>query len=488
MPDVSSALASRTRGADAAYDRCWKAAVRVATALWVVAAMMPVARVHAQTPWRTRPDSGAIDTNRVADSASRRVNVDSLAARLERTEAALELLKQQMATESGTSVRTRSRLQMDLWARVLMNGFMSRGQLNSADVPTFATNDPAPSGDVARRAVGFSLRQTRIGLSLFVDSVAGAAFDGDFDVDFFAGGQAGPEQEYQFPEPRLRTAKFTLHWPRTELLLGGETPLISDLSPVTLASVGVPGFSEAGNLWNWLPQIRVTREIATTSIGSTALHWAIQGAVLHPFSGLTLGTDDEGVDAGVRSGRPYLESRLRTRWGADATPAGAGPGDPGGEIGVGVHRGWIRNTDNALATSEAFSVDARLGLPYSFELRGEGYTGQALAGLGGGGIDQNFGIATTTAPFGAPLRDTGGWAQLNWKVHPTVITGVGCGMDAPRLSDLPERQRNMSCAEQAMWRPAQPLLFGVELRQLRTTYATQVLRGTHLNFSFGFEL
>ena len=117
--------------------------------------------------------------------------------------------------------------------------------------------------------------------------------------------------------------------------------------------------------------------------------------MLHPFSGLTLGTDDEGVDAGVRSGRPYLESRLRTRWGADATPAGAGPGDAGGEIGVGVHRGWIRNADNALATSDAFSVDARIGLPYSLELRGEGYTGQALAGLGGGGIDQNFGIATT---------------------------------------------------------------------------------------------
>ena len=91
---------------------------------------------------------------------------------------------------------------------------------------------------------------------MFVDSVAGASFDGDFDVDFFAGGQAGPEQEYQFPEPRLRMAKFTLHWPRTELLLGGETPLISDLNPVTVASVGVPGFSEAGNLWNWLPQVR----------------------------------------------------------------------------------------------------------------------------------------------------------------------------------------------------------------------------------------
>ena len=43
MRDVSSAFASRTREAGAAYDRCWKSAVRVATALWIVAAVMPVA-------------------------------------------------------------------------------------------------------------------------------------------------------------------------------------------------------------------------------------------------------------------------------------------------------------------------------------------------------------------------------------------------------------------------------------------------------------
>jgi hypothetical protein len=416
------------------------------------------------------------------------VNVDSLAARLERTEAALELLRQEVATEASSNVRTRSRLQTDLWARVLMNGFMSRGQLNSADVPTYATNEPLPNAQVARRAVGLSLRQTRIGFSLFVDSVAGGSFDGDFDADFFAGGQAGATEEYSFPEPRLRTAKFTMHWPRTEVLLGGETPLISDLTPVTVASVGVPGFSEAGNLWNWLPQVRLTREVTTTAIGNTALHWAVQGAVLHPFSGITLGAGEEAVDAGVRSGRPYLETRLRARWGADATPAGAGPGDPGGEIGFGAHRGWIRDDAGALATSHALSIDARLGLPHSFELRGEAHRGQALAGLGGGGIDQNFGIATVDAPRGVPLRDTGGWAQVNWKAHPVVITGVGCGMDVPNASDLPDRRRNVACAEHLMWRPAQPLLFGVELRQLRTSYATQVLRGTHLNFSFGFEL
>src|SRR4051812_2402144 len=161
MRDVLSAFSSQTREAKAAYDHCARAVVRVAMALWIGATMMPLATAAAQAPWRTRPDSGGRDTTQiVADSAARRVNVDSLAARLERTEAALELLKQQVATETGTSVRTRSRLQSDIWARVLMNGFMSRGQLNSADVPTYATNDVIPNGKLERRAVGFSLRQT----------------------------------------------------------------------------------------------------------------------------------------------------------------------------------------------------------------------------------------------------------------------------------------------------------------------------------------
>ena len=477
MRDATSGFVSRTRGTPSGHVQFWRTVVRVATALSVTAA----AAANAQQPWtRTPRDSAARDTNRV--------NIDSLAARLERTEQALELLRQEMATEASSNVRTRSRLQTDLWARVLMNGFMSRGQLNNTDVPTYATNTPVPNANLARRAVGLSLRQTRIGFSLFVDSVAGGAFEGDFDADFFGGGEAGPTNEYKFPEPRLRMAKFIMHWPRTELLVGGETPLISDMTPVTVASVGVPGFSEAGNLWNWLPQVRLTRELTTTRLGKASLHWALQGAVLHPFSGFNLGGEEEGVDAGVRSGRPYLESRLRARWGADASPAGAGVGDIGGEVGVGVHRGWIRNVDSQLANSDAVSVDARLGLPLSLELRGEAYRGQALAGLGGGGIDQNFGVATTTAPLGAPLHDVGGWTQLNWKAHPAVITGIGCGLDVPRASDLPERRRNLACAEHVMWRPAQPLVFGVELRQLRTTYETQVLRGTHLNFSFGFEL
>lgn len=446
---------------------------------FLVLSLTPATRAGAQVP--PRPDSSARDTSVTRSSP------DSLAARLERAEAALELLRLQLATEASSGVRTKSRLQVELWARVLVNGFASRGPLNSADVPTYATDDPPVP---VLQALGFSVRQSRLGMSVSVDSVLRGTFAADVDLDFFAGGASSATDRYLFPQPRLRTVRFTLRWPRTELLVGSESPLISDLNPVTVASVGVPGFAYAGNLWNWLPQLRLGREIGTTTLGTTPVRWALQGAILQPFSDARAVHEEYGVDAGMRAARPFLQSRLRARWGPDETDVAAGGGrsDDGGEVGAGMHRGWLRLSGDSLTTSGAVSLDVRIGLHHGLEVRGETYRGRVLAGLGGGGIGQNFGTPATGAAFGPPLRDAGGWAQLSWQAHPALITGGGCGIDAADTRDRPLRRRNESCAVHLLWRPAQPLLFGVEIRHLRTTYLTRTTSGNHINFSFGFEL
>jgi hypothetical protein len=269
-------------------------------------------------------------------------------------------------------------------------------------------------------------------------------------------------------------------------MIGAETPLISDLNPMSLAAVGIPAFSGAGNLWNWLSQVRITRELATMGRGSRSIRWAIQGAVLAPYSNTVAVGEPDAVDAGERSRRPAIEARLRARWGeAEAERPSTGTtmiGDRGGEIGIGMHRGWVATAPGVLEGSHAVSLDAHV-VPFGgVELRGEAYAGQVLRGLGGGGIAQNFG------PLGAPVRDVAAWAQFNVQPHAVLVTGIGCGVDLVDPDANPARLQNTACAAHVTWRPMQPLVFGVEYRQLGTRFATGTRGARHLNLVLGFEL
>ena len=318
----------------------------------------------------------------------------------------------------------------------------------------------------------------------------GGRFEGDFDLDFFGGVSNGPGDRRLFPEPRLRTARAQLHWAHTELLVGSETPLISDLNPISMAAVGLPGFVAAGNLWNWLPQIRLTREVFRSANTESPVSIAVQAAALAPFSNAQHLAEPDAVDAAERSGRPFLESRGRVRWGAmqDGNLSDGEVLSHGGEFGVSAHYGWVRSSGTSMQHSEAIAADAQIALPGHIELRGEVYRGQLLRGLGGGGIGQNFGRPPDSLSLGGILRDTAGWLQLNALLHPTMIAGIGCGADAVNLREHPVRERNTTCAVHALYRPSQPVFLSFEYRALQTRYSNTNYRGSHFNLALGFEL
>jgi hypothetical protein len=289
----------------------------------------------------------------------------------------------------------------------------------------------------------------------------------------------------------LRTTSARLRWPRTEIMVGMEVPLVSELNPVSLAASGIPLFSATGNLWNWLGQLRVSQDLATTTVGSTAIRWALQGAIMTPYAAVQSPTEPDAVDAGERSRRPAFEGRFRAKWG-DSTAVGgtdASIGDGGGEIGVGVHRGWVATSPDELVTSHAATIDARVSFTSWLELRGEAYTGRLLRGLGGGGIGQAFGQPLPGATLGPPISDQAGWAQLNARVHATLLAGAGCGVDVVDDADRPTRRRNNVCAGHLLWRPSEPVVVGLEYRGIATEYAPDVTgHARHLNLSIGFEL
>lgn len=449
-------------------------AVALAAALLAPAAAAAQAR---PTP-PARPDSLAADS----------LSADSLAARLARAEAAIALLREQLATEAEMAVRTQGRMRLELTGRVLTNAFVTRGRPNVHDVPLLAL-PPADSvaTAVGRGALGATVRQTRLGAALLVRDVLGAEFVGDVDVDFFGGSSAGPGDRRLFPEPRLRVARAHLRWARTALMVGSETPLVSDLNPMSLAAVGIPGFVAAGNLWNWIPQVRLSRELGALGSGLRAVRWALHGALLDPYANVQPLGEGDAADAGNRSRRPALEARLAART-ADAEGAGETELAPGAEIGVGVHRGWVRATGARLESSHAVTADWRIALGTAAELRGEAYVGRLLRGLGGGAIGQSFGRAAPGEALGPALRDRAAWTQLNVRPHVTLVAGAGCGVNRVEPDDRPVRRENVACAGHVLWRPTQPLVLGVEYRDVRTRYDAGRERVRHLNLALGFEL
>ncbi|HYC50624.1 MAG TPA: hypothetical protein VEB19_05875 [Gemmatimonadaceae bacterium] len=384
---------------------------------------------------------------------------DSLAERLRRAEAAIAALEMQIAEQAQSAVTTRSRARMELNGRILMNAFSNSRRVNNVDNPQFVQPDPVPA--VPMRGLGLAIRQSRLGLAVTVPEALNGTFTGDVDVDFY-GGQVPSGGGRTFPLLRLRTARGILRWTHADVMVGQESPLISDVDPMTVGAVGSPAFAAAGNLWLWLPQIRAGAEI------TRGLRWGTQVAVLAPTSGDPAAFFDTDNDLAERSARPFLQGRVSAGWGDDHP----------GEVGCGVHRGWLMPLAER-EESKAIACDLRVAVHGWLDVRGEYFTGQALRGLGGGGIGQNF------TPANEPLQSTGGWAQVNVMPRPGLSAGIGCGTDQPDGSVA--RRRNDVCAGYAMLRPPGPMFVGIEYRRLSTLYSTGWLRNDHVTLGTGFE-
>ena len=118
----------------------------------------------------------------------------------------------------------------------LMNGFYNDNEVNTSDLPAFAA--PAlPPGSQPQRSLGAAIRQTRVVATGDLAGFTGGALHTELDVDFFgvglaAGGRSGPAL-------RVRRLVGEVRWDRLTLLVGQEGPLVADVNPVSLATLGV---------------------------------------------------------------------------------------------------------------------------------------------------------------------------------------------------------------------------------------------------------
>ena len=370
------------------------------------------------------------------------------------------------AARLAAQAKEQSGLEASVHGLILMNAFYTSDNVNNSDVPQFVV---VPAG-LPQSSSSATVRQSRVTLSALTPEFAGGALTGELDVDFF-GGQQPSSGGRTFPLLRLRRAFAELTWPRLALLVGQESPPIAAVSPSSIASVGFPDFAGAGNLWLWIPQVRVSADLPPMS----GVRIGAEIAALAPTSGEAQGTFLTQPDAAERSGRPYLQGRVRGRWGS---------GDQAGEVSFGGHYGWIRDSTGGRIHSKALAVSVWTPITPKLELRGEAFVGQALAGLGGGGVGQNM------VRNGVAVGSQGGWVQLNVKPNAAIEVGGGGGIDDPDDEDLvaTSRLRNIAIEGHVVWRQ-RPAVVGLEVRGIRTRYAppAETQSAAHVNLGVGFE-
>lgn len=365
------------------------------------------------------------------------------------------------------AAQTITRPEVSIHATIVANGFYNSGRTNNSDVPAFSlTSIPGEPSS----SIGGAIRQTRFRIEIRADSVLGGELFGELDTDFF-GGQQPSTGGRTHPLLRVRRAYAEIRWPSVSVLVGQEAPPLFGVNPVSVASTGTPLFGAAGNLWLWLPQIRATGWLTPNA----RVRVGLEGTVLAPNAGEAQSAFATEPDASEIAGRPSLEARLVGRW----TAAGRE-----GEIGAGVHQGWLRNGLGERVDSRAVGASAIVPLGSFVEVRGEVFAGEALAGLGGGGVAQNL-------SGGQPVSTRGGWGQLVLLPASTVELGVGFGFDDPDDDDLgvaSARANNQVVAASVTWRPA-PVLVGLEVRRIGTRYLTLEDRAmnTHINLAVGIE-
>lgn len=386
-----------------------------------------------------------------------------------RLEEQYDLLTGKIDDQYQTKVESGSKYKVRLSGLLLMNLFSNRGGVLNADVPGIVDKtDPLGRSN----STGFSLRQSQIGLEVFGPEIAGARTHGELQADF-AGGFPYAPNAVTFGLFRLRTGTIHLDWAHTSVVAGQDTPFFSALSPTSFATLAEPALSYAGNLWTWIPQVRLEHRMTLSENSSIAL----QGGILDGLTGEPpLYSYGRAPQAGEYSRQPGYAGRVAWSHTMFGQPLTFGAGGYYSK----QNWGFGRNIN-----SWASTLDWTAPLGRRFGLSGEFYRGQALGGLGGGTYRSALfsGAANDPASQVRGLETMGGWTQLKFRASSKLEFNAAGGQDNPFASELrafpftaygsgspaATVARNQTGLFNLIYRPRSDLVFSTEYRHT-TTY------------------
>ena len=414
-----------------------------------------------------------------AMSAQAPASTDQRVSVLEETN---QVTQSELRTLYQTKVESASKYRVRLSGIVLLNLFHNRGEVDNLDVPTYASSF-GPYG--LTPSFGATVRQSEVGLEVFGPELAGAKTRGQVQLDFGGGFPAGALDGINTGIVRLRTANMRMDWDNTSLIVGQDNLFISPNSPTSFASLLVPSFGYAGNLWSWTPQVRLEHKFNFADDQNVS----VQAAILDNVTGEPSYGSHRLPQAGEASGLPAYAAR--TAWTKDVSGRPLTLGAGGYYSRQNWGSGWI-------ADGWAAVGDWRIPLSSRFEFSGEAYRGRAVGGLGGG-IGQSVLISanpTNFAPDFLPLNSVGGWSQVKFSATSRLEFNGAFGIDNPFARDLRSipspagvypsvLAANRSAMLNFIYHPRSDLLFSGEYRHLRTSELVNYYTADQVNVMMG---
>jgi hypothetical protein len=363
--------------------------------------------------------------------------------------------------QAQTKVESGQRFPIRIKGMLLFNTFLNSKQDGVDQYPTVA----APRGEYSYG--GASLRQSVLGFDYRGPEVFGGKVHASMLMDFFGGSGQALDQSL-----RIRTATMQIDWKSRSVSMGVDKPIFSPREPSSLAQVGVSPLTGAGNLWMWLPQVRLEQSFRWSDTSGVRAQMGVVQTRELPYQGA--GDNLSQVEAA----RPGLEGRYEF-W-----------HDFGGgrrfELAPGFHVSTSHVAGDAVP-SRLFSMDW-LVIPWrKLEFTGALFTGENVTHLGTGGVGQGFVILGPQQV--KPLPSHGGWAQLTVPVTERFSFHFFSGVQDDQNAALPAGQigRNLAYGANFFYRLAPNVIMSLETSQVRTSYIQMGHRlNNHYDLAFAY--
>lgn len=402
-------------------------------------------------------------TNAVADSLPQSEPVTN-APLAKITQDDWDVLNSRMQQQQQIKVESGSKFPLRLSGMLLLNTVFDSARVDNFDVPSIAV-----PGTTSFGSTGFSLRQSIIGIEGIGPHIVGADTSADLQADFFGGMTSGYGASGS-GLMRLRLARMRMDWEHTSLIGGLDTPFFSPNSPTSYLTVAEPGFSAAGNLWTWAPQIRVEQRF-----DASATQLRVEAGIVDAPSYFPSLSGNRVPNPAEASRQPAYALRLSANGRDDSRP-----------ISIGIAGIYLTQRFPGAVTvgGGGGMLDWNLPVLPRTEFSGELFAGKGLDGFGAAPVplvtqtDYTQYIASSALSL-ARVPSFGGWSQLKFRLNSSNEINFGFGAVARNASDFRQAAQNDSILQTLafkngslvvnyIFRPRSDLIFSAEYRRLRT--------------------